>query len=392
MKIAYLDPHPVPDAVTVPLQILQMVDAFGNGGAEVHLITPQPAHTRSVDSILGHSLSTQVQLHHLPDLRHRWWFPSGSNRPYYWMASRLLARLSVDLLFIRNIRLAARLLQDKRVQLPLFFETHELFANTYQEEHPHPSWQERRKWQRLAATEALVYQKASALISLTPFLLQDIERTYATRTPSLAAPLGFDATLAQQALATPRPTNPQPVLLYLGNLHPWKGVPTLLQAMTQVEGAVLRIIGGNPERNQLLQQQAEQLAITDKIQLLPPVPPAQRFHAIHAADICLLPLSQRTIASRYTSPLKLFEYMAMGKAIITADLPSMRLLLQHDRNALLTEVGDPAALAAAIRSLLADPATAQRLATAAQQLSLHHTWNERAKRMLAFMEERLNQR
>ncbi|MBF0401910.1 MAG: glycosyltransferase family 4 protein [Magnetococcales bacterium] len=391
MRLAYLDPHPVPGNETESLQILQMVDALGNSGAEVHVIAPHPPQPLTAANILGHELSPRVQFHPLPNLRARWGGPFGSNRIFFWLANRRLNTLTVDALLVRNLKLAARLLRRPAAsRIPLFFDTHELFANTFQEENPNPSLRQRFKLRQLRRLERGVYARADGLICTTSHLKEDIDQSYRLSTPALAAPLGYDARLAAAALGEAAlPPNQPPVLLFLGSLHPWKGLSTLLEAMVQVEGALLKIVGGDGARHQVLQQQARALGVAAKIQWVPAIPPAERFRMIRTADICLLPLSHRTIASRYTSPLKLFEYMGMGKPIITADLPSMRLLLSHGTHALLTEAENPTALAAAIQTLLNDPPLARQLATAARQQAKHYSWESRAAGMLTFMAKQM---
>ena len=387
MKLAYLDPHPVPGRVTEALQIMQMIDAFGRCGADVTMVSPKPPQPQSAEQILGHRLSERVQFYPLPNPRNHWWFPSGSNRPFFWLARRFLQTIEVDALFVRNLKLAAYLLRQKSLRLPpLFFDTHELFANTYREENPHFSWSQTAKWHRLVRTESLVYQEAAGLVCTTPHLLADIHNAYPITTPCRAFSLGYDAHgIEPSAIQPGTPVNAPAVLLFLGSLHPWKGVETLLKAMVTVEGAVLKIVGGEEQRHRELQQLAKVLGVENKIVWFKAVPPAQRFEVIRAADICLLPLSKRTIASRYTSPLKLFEYMAMGKAIVATDLPSIRLLLEHDTHALLAEAENPASFAQAIRSLLDDRQRAQKLATAAQEHAKNYTWEKRAEDILSFI-------
>ena len=387
MRVVYIDPHPVPGEVTEALQILQMVDAFGRCGAEVELISPRAAYPREAAQILGHPLSERVQIHTLPNPRNQWWFPSGSNRPFFWLVTRLLRMPSdqtVDALFVRNLKLAAHLLRQPPGSMPpLFFDAHELFANSYREEHRTLSLRKRRKLAKLAATETLVYQRASALFCTTPKLLEDIRTTYRITTPAWASPLGYDAQLARQAACIARrPRNTPPVLLFLGNPHPWKGVGTLLEAMVEVEGAILKIVGGGGARHDALLRQARALGVSDRVRLARAVPPAQRFQVIASADICLVPLSKRTIASRYTSPLKVFEYMAMGKPIVATDLPSIRLLLEPGKHALLAEAENPASFAQAIRTLLQTPHMAERLAKTAQQHAQRYTWEKRAEKIL----------
>jgi len=107
-----------------------------------------------------------------------------------------------------------------------------------------------------------------------------------------------------------------------------------------------------------------------------------RFKVIAEADICLLPLSDTSIGSRYTSPLKLFEYMALGKPIVSADVPAIRSVLSSGESALLVPPGDIAALAAAVRKLMEQPAMAAQLGGRARQLARQYSWQARAATLL----------
>jgi glycosyltransferase involved in cell wall biosynthesis len=115
------------------------------------------------------------------------------------------------------------------------------------------------------------------------------------------------------------------------------------------------------------------------------IEPARRFDCINQADICALPLIDTSIGARYTSPLKLFEYMAMGKAIVASDLPSIRTVLAHETSALLAAPGDAEALGAALRRLTEDLALRQSLAAAALRLAAGYSWAARAHTIRDFI-------
>jgi len=121
------------------------------------------------------------------------------------------------------------------------------------------------------------------------------------------------------------------------------------------------------------------------------VPPA-RVPAYHARfSAVLLPAGRRVETSGgggdiapWMSPLKLFEYMGGGKPMVASALPVLREVLRHGENALLASPDDPAAWAAAIRELAADPALGRRLAERAREDFLRgYTWRARAERVLA---------
>lgn len=375
MHLAYLDPHPVPDSIPEALQILYTVDALGALGTHVTLITPMPTTPVDPSDILGRVLSKNVELRQLPPGLPRW-LPIRSNQPFYRAAIRALGPLAADAVLVRNLKMAEQLLKQMP-QVPLFFETHELFAQTYREEHPLRTWREQRKLDQLVAREGFVYRHAAGLIALTPLLLEDIRKEYGIETAGIVAPDGVDIEQARAPINVPRPKTP--LLLYLGSLHPWKGVDTLIRAMTHLEQeAMLCLAGGDAQRIEELRALARELGVEQRVQFVGPVPPGQRFEWIHKADICLLPLTDTSIGSRYTSPLKLFEYLAAGKPVVVSDLPSMRAVLEPGRHAIMAASSDPISFANAIERLLVDPSQRQRLGEAARRHAGNFTWASRA--------------
>jgi len=98
------------------------------------------------------------------------------------------------------------------------------------------------------------------------------------------------------------------------------------------------------------------------------------------ATILALPNRSSAISERYTSPLKLFEYLALGRPIVASDLPSIREVLGPE-TAVLVPPDDPAAWASAFSALAADPARAASLAAASRRLAPAYTWGQRAARL-----------
>lgn len=386
MRLTYIDPHPIPDTLPATLQVLQTVDALGEIGVKTTLITPRPKSNLSPRDLLGRELSANVTIKHLPDLRNRWWFPSSSNKPFFWLAKRFLRGISTDALLVRNLKLAERLLSGGDIP-PLFFETHEIFAQSYKENHLRMSGRKQRKFEALQTTEGLVYRQAKGIVAITACLAEDIRAHYGVDTPVAIAPDGVDLCLAG---AVPhRIANDIPVLLYLGSLHPWKGVDTLIRALHHLNDVILWIAGGTDERIAELRNLAAGEAVETKVSFLGQIPPVERFNIINKADICLLPLAETSIGSRYTSPLKLFEYMGMGKPVIASDLPSLREVLRNEENALLVEPGSPKAVARAIDRLIGDSALQSTLGANALRDARRFTWAARAETIANFIRARL---
>jgi glycosyltransferase involved in cell wall biosynthesis len=386
LRIVYVDPHPVPDTCPEAMQILQTVDALAQIGCEVILATPAPAAGRRCEDVLGRAVHPRVTFHVLRDLRGKRWLPVRSGRFFYREACRFVAGLAaVDGLLVRNLKLAAALLAVPK-RPPLVFETHEVFARTFSEDRPAIGWRDRRKLAALRRREGGVYAGSDGIAALTPWLLDDLREEYGVATPGVVVPDGVDLDAVAGVSAKPHWSNP-PALLYLGSLHPWKGVDRLIAALPQVVDAHLVIAGGPPARIAELERSAVNFGVADRVSFCGSVPPEARFRVIADADICLLPLTDTSIASRYTSPLKLFEYMAVGKPIVAADVPALRGVLTDGRDGVLAPVDDTRQLAAAISRLLADPATAKAIGSAARARARDFSWTARARTLRDFFIE-----
>jgi glycosyltransferase involved in cell wall biosynthesis len=87
----------------------------------------------------------------------------------------------------------------------------------------------------------------------------------------------------------------------------------------------------------------------------------------------------------FGSPTKLFEYMAMGKAIAASALDQIADVLEHGKTALLVKPGDPSELVETIQHLAADAQLRMELGRNARSTALaRHTWRQNARRVLAF--------
>jgi len=105
---------------------------------------------------------------------------------------------------------------------------------------------------------------------------------------------------------------------------------------------------------------------------------------LNAADVLLSPHVPMPDGRPFIgSPTKLFEYMAMGKAIVASRLDQLEKVLTHNETALLVEPGDAKQLAAAIRLAAGNAGLRDRLGRQARQAALrNHTWKANAAKVL----------
>jgi glycosyltransferase involved in cell wall biosynthesis len=83
----------------------------------------------------------------------------------------------------------------------------------------------------------------------------------------------------------------------------------------------------------------------------------------------------------FVAHTKIYEYLALGRPIVAADLPAIREELIDGHNAYLFEPGNPDALADCLRKVISDPVVSLRLAESAKNLASSFSWKRRAERL-----------
>jgi Glycosyltransferase len=170
--------------------------------------------------------------------------------------------------------------------------------------------------------------------------------------------------------------------VYAGLTFAYRGVDLLLDAMVDVPGARLILVGGRDAERATLGERAQRLGIGERVTFAGVQPQDRVPIYLAAADVLVIP---DTVTDVTASPLKLFEYMAMERAVVCPDLPALREITGGD-GALHVPRGDRAALAAALRTLLGDPAQRQTLARRGRERVAPHTYTQRAARLVAVCE------
>jgi glycosyltransferase involved in cell wall biosynthesis len=283
--------------------------------------------------------------------------------------------------------------------LPLVFEVHGLPSVELLHQ-IHPSREVEREAARRRQLEQAVFKDAWRLIAITDCLRQRLIRDYDVPPDRICTVP--DASMVGQT--PPRAEvsewgdlksrcqreRSQPTLAYAGQLYSHKGVDLLLHALVDVPRARLLIIGGLPDdpQRERLENLSSELGVAERVLFSGPQPYEKVPALLAEADIALLPLADGVVARCFTSPLKLFDYLAAGLPIVAVDFPTIREVLRDGENGLLVPPNDPSAFAAAINRLIDDPDLARRLGRQARQDASGYTWDRRAERLLAALEIR----
>ncbi|MGD0104197.1 MAG: glycosyltransferase family 4 protein [Rhodopila sp.] len=181
-------------------------------------------------------------------------------------------------------------------------------------------------------------------------------------------------------IPTCRPVRDNITLGFVGFLRDWHGLDSVIEAMSKYSGVIplrLVVVGDGPARP-ALESQAASLGILDNVDFMGVVPFEEVPGLLCTFDIALQPK-----AVPYASPLKIFDYMAAGLAIVAPDQANIREILLHRVNAILFDPANDTAMWRAINELIASPELINQLGLAARAelVSKNYTWRGNAERI-----------
>jgi glycosyltransferase involved in cell wall biosynthesis len=234
-------------------------------------------------------------------------------------------------------------------------------------------------------SERFAWRAADRVLPVTGVLAAMVEAAGVDPRRIVVIPNGIELEAFAAPGATPAPEAAEVVLGFVGFMRPWHGLDQVLRAMAAWRGAPrisLVLVGEGPARAEL-ERLAAELGIADRVRFLGLAPREAIPGLVAGFDVALQPA-----AVSYASPLKVFEYMAAGRAIVAPDQPNLREVLAHDRTALLFDPSREGAMWQALLRLATDPALRARLGAAARAevVARDLTWAGNARRVVALAE------
>jgi glycosyltransferase involved in cell wall biosynthesis len=228
--------------------------------------------------------------------------------------------------------------------------------------------------------ERSAYHSCSALIAISQALADRLVAEMGVPREKIAViPNGVDVHRFDPArLNTPRSARAFTVL-FVGSLASWQGLDTLLRAVSTVDDDVQVVIAGDGPERAALMALAEQLHIAPRF--LGRVSPDDVPALIASADVCY------SGHSAFRSPLKLYEYMAMARPVISSAVPDAKAALVDGQSGFLFAPGDVDALASALRRAMAARECLDIMGQRARRDAVdHHSWDARVAAICAHVE------
>jgi glycosyltransferase involved in cell wall biosynthesis len=363
MKIVYAFPEPLPLPRARGVQVVNAIASLADQGVDItlaycstdenpfaHYGVAQPANVTLVPISRG-----------LPWPLHK--LRAHSNKLF---SSRLREWLKsngqFDYIFVRHLKLAYALLVKSKI--PLVYEAHEVFTETAPAD----------KKDKIKHMEQLVAENAHVVIANSQATADCLKNLYA---PERAVHVLPNGVTLPRMVAEKDWEHANKHIIYAGSLFVWKGVEDLILAARHLHNARISIIGGSADAisklNPLIADDGAEIHFSGHV---------AHFEVMrYLNDACIAVLPNRADPdSRFTSPIKLFEYMAAGCAIVASDLPPLREIAGNNE-VLWVEPNNPTALAAGINRLIADTQLAKNLGEKARKKAAEFTWKARATKV-----------
>lgn len=376
MKIAVIAPTYLPARRANTIQVMKMTHALAEAGHIVHLAVPD-----SIDE----PKPAWGELAHFYGLEQEFpvtWLPVHPRLRRYdfgWRAVRWARGWGAHLIYTRLPQAAALAswLGSRTV-----FEIHDLPQGTMGP---------------LFLRLFISGRGASRLVAISQVLLHDLKDRFkvpAGEQFTLVAPDGVDLGHYRDL---PEPNEARLRLLdlgrvdlepgrftagYSGHLYPGRGHEMILELAKRLPEINFLVAGGEPGDVSNLGAAANSRRLENLV-LTGFVPNADLPLYQAACDVLLMPYQRAVAASsggdiaRYLSPMKMFEYLACGRAILSSDLPVLREVLSP-QNAVLLPAQDIEAWVEALENLRHDPQRRARLGEQARCTAQGHSWSNRA--------------
>ncbi len=363
MKIIYLANIRLPTEKAHGAQIMKTCEALAKAGAEVELVVTN-RKSDAAEPFAYYGVEPVFKITRLPVLDTVTWGPIG-----FLLEAASFGVVSLLYLLMRRPEVVC-----SRDELPLWVVS--LFFKQC-------VWESHTGTYNFFAKRFLAKHKKTVVISQG---LKDFYLSKGAAAEMLVAHDAIDlAAFAQPILkeaARDRLVLPQDktIVMYVGRLDGWKGTQTLFgAAMLLPPNFQVAVIGGEEAQVSELKEKYP------SIMFLGAKPYRELADNQAAADILVLPnTAQDTISARFTSPMKLFSYMAAGKPIVASDLPSIREVVDESMVTFFTP-DSAQSLAESIRTIYENNAPALQRAEKALKEVENYTWDARAQSIISFI-------
>jgi len=239
--------------------------------------------------------------------------------------------------------------------------------------------------------ERYVFQRADQIIVVSDFLKDKIAESGVDERKIQVMPNGVDPeiftpTVDGAGIRDKLGIEPSSIVIgFVGWLVPWHSLEMLVEVLSLLapKYPVRLLLVGDGVLRDSLEALARERGVSGRVILAGAVPYAEVPRYVKAMDICVIPA-----ANAYRSPIKLFEYMAMGKAVVAPDHQPIVRVMRSGESGIAFRAGDQDDLRAALVNLIENQERREELGTKARAHVLqNHLWRHNAEKVMSLYEE-----
>lgn len=175
------------------------------------------------------------------------------------------------------------------------------------------------------------------------------------------------------------------IVTYTGGLYPDREIENIVYLAKEFPDVEFLVIGGPEKNRQHFQRMSQEKSVFNinfmgfvKHNLIP--------YYLYASDILLALWSSKVPTINYCSPLKIFEYMATGRTIVAHDFPTIREVLENEKDSILCEPDNFYSLKSALSKALIEQNTSNYGKVARDKAFRLYSWDNRVRKLLEFMQ------
>ena len=175
------------------------------------------------------------------------------------------------------------------------------------------------------------------------------------------------------------------IVTYTGGLYPSRDIENIVHLAKEFPDVHFLVIGG-PEKNRQYFQKLSQKKAVSNVNFMGFVEHNLIPYYLYASDILLALWSLKVPTINYCSPLKVFEYMAAGRTIVAHDFPTIREVLENEKDSILCEPDNFDSLKSALSKALIEQDTSNYGKIARDKAFELYSWDNRVRKLLEFMQ------
>ncbi len=373
MKIYYIANARMPTEKAHGIQIAKMCEAFIEEGIDITLIAPRRG--KSKESLREYyKLRVDVPIIHLPVID---WYTGGR---FGYPISSLSFMISYFIFLLRK--------KMKGEKFILYTVDMDNYSSSALACFRVPLFSEMHGAKHSTLAQRILFKKVKGIIAINKIIVEELKQNFPNSSAKyIVEPNGVDLSHFEQKFTKKEAREklglPQdiPIVLYAGRFFAWKGLEILPEAASKTSHIRWQMVGGVKE---------------DFVKLVEKPLPENMFFAgdrphgemslwFTASDALLVLGTKRDIQSyRYTSPMKLFEYLAMGRSIVASSTPAIREIV-NDKEVLFYEPDNTKDLARVVEYAVLSNESNKMRNSEAKKHGERCSWKARAKRIIEFI-------